>query len=137
VELPMARARELLRPLASESDISRVQTTLGADPADNRDPWLKRRRDSANCRKRLHKLTLEAIQLIPAIDKGDPIRSWVDGVTRWVGGERVASAAEAASVAAAIEKTQPDLAVQLRGLASVSYQIPAALLSKTTAIATS
>jgi CarD family transcriptional regulator len=46
VELPMERARELLRPLASESDISRVQTTLGADPADNRDPWLKRRRDS-------------------------------------------------------------------------------------------
>ena len=46
VELPMERAREQLRPLASESDISRVQTTLGADPADNRDPWLKRRRDS-------------------------------------------------------------------------------------------
>jgi CarD family transcriptional regulator len=46
VELPMERARELLRPLASESDISRVQTTLGADPADNRDPWLRRRRVS-------------------------------------------------------------------------------------------
>jgi hypothetical protein len=93
--------------------------------------------DLANCRNRLHKLTLEAIQLIPAIDKGDPIRSWVNGVTRWIGGERVAAAAEAASVAAAIEKTHPDLAVQLRGLASVSYQIPAELLSKTTEIATS
>jgi RNA polymerase-interacting CarD/CdnL/TRCF family regulator len=46
VELPMERARELLRPLASEADISRVQRTLGADHAVSRDPWLKRRRDS-------------------------------------------------------------------------------------------
>jgi CarD family transcriptional regulator len=46
VELPIDRAHELLRPLASESEMSRVQTTLGADPAANRDPWLKRRRDS-------------------------------------------------------------------------------------------
>jgi CarD family transcriptional regulator len=42
----MERAHELLRPLASEADMSRVQTTLGADHAINRDPWLKRRRDS-------------------------------------------------------------------------------------------
>jgi CarD family transcriptional regulator len=46
VELPMERAHELLRPLASEADMSRVQTTLGADHAANSDPWLKRRRDS-------------------------------------------------------------------------------------------
>ena len=46
VELPMERAHELLRPLASEADMSRVQKTLGADHAANRDPWLKRRRDS-------------------------------------------------------------------------------------------
>ena len=46
VELPMERAHELLRPLASESDMSRVQKTLGADQAVNSDPWLKRRRDS-------------------------------------------------------------------------------------------
>jgi CarD family transcriptional regulator len=46
VELPMERAHELLRPLASEADMSRVQTTLGADHAINRDPWLRRRRDS-------------------------------------------------------------------------------------------
>jgi CarD family transcriptional regulator len=46
VELPMERAHELLRPLASEADLSRVQKTLGADHAANRDPWLKRRRDS-------------------------------------------------------------------------------------------
>jgi RNA polymerase-interacting CarD/CdnL/TRCF family regulator len=46
VELPMERAHELLRPLASEADMSRVQRTLGADHAANRDPWLKRRRDS-------------------------------------------------------------------------------------------
>jgi CarD family transcriptional regulator len=46
VELPIDRAHELLRPLASESEMSRVQTTLGADPAANGDTWLKRRRDS-------------------------------------------------------------------------------------------
>lgn len=46
VELPMERAHELLRPLASEADMSRVQQTLGADHTVSRDPWLKRRRDS-------------------------------------------------------------------------------------------
>jgi CarD family transcriptional regulator, regulator of rRNA transcription len=46
VELPVERAHELLRPLASEADMSRVQATLGADHVANRDPWLKRRRDS-------------------------------------------------------------------------------------------
>jgi CarD family transcriptional regulator len=46
VELPMERADELLRPLASEADMFRVQTTLGADHAANSDPWLKRRRES-------------------------------------------------------------------------------------------
>ena len=46
VELPMERAHELLRPLASEADMSRLQKTLGADHAISGDPWLKRRRDS-------------------------------------------------------------------------------------------
>jgi CarD family transcriptional regulator len=46
VELPMERARELLRPLASEADMSRVQKTLGADHAVSGDSWIKRRRDS-------------------------------------------------------------------------------------------
>ena len=46
VELPMERAHELLRPLASEADMSRVQTALGADQAVSGDSWLKRRRDS-------------------------------------------------------------------------------------------
>jgi CarD family transcriptional regulator len=46
VELPMERAHELLRPVASEADMSRVRKTLGADHAANRDPWPKRRRDS-------------------------------------------------------------------------------------------
>jgi RNA polymerase-interacting CarD/CdnL/TRCF family regulator len=44
VELPMERARELLRPLASEADMSRVQKTLGADHAVSGDSWIKRRR---------------------------------------------------------------------------------------------
>lgn len=46
VELPMERAHELLRPLASEADMSRVQTALGAEQAVSGDSWLKRRRDS-------------------------------------------------------------------------------------------
>ena len=92
--------------------------------------------DLANCRTRLKKLTLEAIQLIPFIDKGDPVRAWDPGVARWMGAERVAAVAEAASIAAAIENAHPEIAVQLRGLASVTYQIPAALLEKTTAVAT-
>jgi CarD family transcriptional regulator len=46
VELPMELARKLLRPLASEADMSRVQKTLSADHAVSSDPWLKRRRDS-------------------------------------------------------------------------------------------
>jgi len=46
VELPLERAHELLRPLASEADMSRVQKTLGADRAVSRESWLKRRRDS-------------------------------------------------------------------------------------------
>ena len=46
VELPMERAHALLRPLASEADMSRVQKALGADHAVSGDSWLKRRRDS-------------------------------------------------------------------------------------------
>ena len=46
VELPIERALELLRPLASEADISRVQKTLGADHALSGETWLMRRRDS-------------------------------------------------------------------------------------------
>ena len=46
VELPIERAHELLRPLASEADMSRVQKTLGAGHAASGDPWLKRRRES-------------------------------------------------------------------------------------------
>ena len=42
----MERAHELLRPLASEADLSRVQKTLGAVHVVSGDPWLKRRRDS-------------------------------------------------------------------------------------------
>lgn len=91
--------------------------------------------DLANCRTRLNKLTLQAIRLIPVIDKGDPLRGWVVGVTRWIDAERVAAVAQAASVAAAIENAHPEMAVQLRGLASVTYQIPAELLAKTTAVA--
>jgi plastocyanin len=87
--------------------------------------------DLENCRRRLDKLVLQAIQLLPAIDRGDPVRTRVDGVSRWIGGERVTAVAQAASVAAAVEKAHPEVAVQLRGLASVVYQVPAALLATT------
>jgi RNA polymerase-interacting CarD/CdnL/TRCF family regulator len=46
VELPLERAHELLRPLASESDICRVQEALSADRALSGDTWLKRQRQS-------------------------------------------------------------------------------------------
>jgi RNA polymerase-interacting CarD/CdnL/TRCF family regulator len=46
VELPLQRARELLRPLATESDLSRVQEALSTDQAPSGDPWLKRQRES-------------------------------------------------------------------------------------------
>ena len=44
--VPAERAHELLRPLASEVDMSRVQQTLSAVHVVSGDPWLKRRRDS-------------------------------------------------------------------------------------------
>jgi CarD family transcriptional regulator, regulator of rRNA transcription len=46
VELTLERANALLRPLASESDISRVQDVLNADQALSSDTWLKRQRES-------------------------------------------------------------------------------------------
>jgi RNA polymerase-interacting CarD/CdnL/TRCF family regulator len=46
VELPLERAHELLRPLSSESDLSRVQETLGANHTLSSEPWVKRQRES-------------------------------------------------------------------------------------------
>jgi RNA polymerase-interacting CarD/CdnL/TRCF family regulator len=46
VTLPIDRARELLRPLLSETDLRRVQETLGEDHAACEDVWLKRRKDT-------------------------------------------------------------------------------------------
>lgn len=46
VELPLKRAHELLRPLATESDLACVQKVLRADQAVSSDSWLKRRRES-------------------------------------------------------------------------------------------
>jgi RNA polymerase-interacting CarD/CdnL/TRCF family regulator len=46
IELPLARAEELLRPVAGEAEIKRLQKVLtaGTEPADV--PWLKRRQDA-------------------------------------------------------------------------------------------
>jgi RNA polymerase-interacting CarD/CdnL/TRCF family regulator len=46
VELTLDRAHELLRPLANESELSRVQETLSADQTVSSDTWLKRQRES-------------------------------------------------------------------------------------------
>jgi CarD family transcriptional regulator len=46
VELSIKRAQELLRPLASEADIARVQAALRGDRVLSADPWLRRRKDA-------------------------------------------------------------------------------------------
>ena len=46
VTLPMERARGLLRPLLSETDLGRVQEMLREDHAPSDDRWLKRRKDT-------------------------------------------------------------------------------------------
>jgi RNA polymerase-interacting CarD/CdnL/TRCF family regulator len=46
VALPLERARKLLRPLADEAALARVQSTLGADETASTDTWLKRRQNS-------------------------------------------------------------------------------------------
>lgn len=46
VELTVERADALLRPLATESDLSRVQEVLGADQTAGNETWLKRQRQS-------------------------------------------------------------------------------------------
>lgn len=56
VELPLQRAHEFLRPLATESDISRVQEALGTDQAPGGGTWLKRQRES-----------------LSSLNEGDPI----------------------------------------------------------------
>jgi CarD family transcriptional regulator len=45
VTLPIARAREQLRTLASEADIREVQATLRAERVLSEQPWLARRRE--------------------------------------------------------------------------------------------
>lgn len=46
VELPLKRAHELLRPLATEADLARVQDVLRADQTVSGESWLKRQRES-------------------------------------------------------------------------------------------
>lgn len=46
VELLLERARELLRPLATESDLGRVQEVLRADQTVDNGTWLKRKKES-------------------------------------------------------------------------------------------
>jgi CarD family transcriptional regulator len=43
VTLPLERAREQLRPLATEADVRRVRKTLRDDRVLSLDPWLSRR----------------------------------------------------------------------------------------------
>ena len=53
VELPLERAHELLRPLASEADMSRVQQTLSAVHVVSGDPsWRSSRSESSRVNSR-------------------------------------------------------------------------------------
>ena len=45
VTLPLERAREQLRPVATKADVRRVRETLREDPRLSLAPWLSRRRD--------------------------------------------------------------------------------------------
>jgi CarD family transcriptional regulator len=44
IELPLARAEELLRPLADAAEIGRLGVVLRSDVPLDLDPWLKRQR---------------------------------------------------------------------------------------------
>ena len=44
VELPLARAEELLRPVADTDEIARLRVILRSEAALDTDPWLKRQR---------------------------------------------------------------------------------------------
>jgi RNA polymerase-interacting CarD/CdnL/TRCF family regulator len=46
VTLPLERARERLRPVASKADVRLVQQTLREDRRLSLDPWLSRRRET-------------------------------------------------------------------------------------------
>jgi CarD family transcriptional regulator len=46
VTLPLARAQDQLRPLASEADMDRVREALREDRVLSKDPWLSRRRET-------------------------------------------------------------------------------------------
>jgi CarD family transcriptional regulator len=46
ITLPLGRAKEQLRPLATEADMHRVQEALREDRALSSDPWLSRRRET-------------------------------------------------------------------------------------------
>ena len=46
VELPLERAYELLRPLATESDLDRVEAVLRARQTVSTGTWLKRKKES-------------------------------------------------------------------------------------------
>jgi RNA polymerase-interacting CarD/CdnL/TRCF family regulator len=65
VTLPLGRAREQLRPLASEADMDRVQEALRVDRVLSGDPWLSRRRET------LAKLTGgDPVQLAEIVGEG-------------------------------------------------------------------
>jgi CarD family transcriptional regulator len=86
IALPLDRANELLRPLADEADISRVQEILGADQAVSTDPWLKRRRDT------LAKLTsgdpIGLAEIIRDSAQRERVRSAKSGASALSPGER-------------------------------------------------
>jgi CarD family transcriptional regulator, regulator of rRNA transcription len=65
VTLPVERAQEQLRPLATAGDVERVRATLRDDRELSADPWLSRRRHT------LEKLTAgDPVQLAEIVSEG-------------------------------------------------------------------
>jgi CarD family transcriptional regulator len=46
VALPLARAEELLRPVAGEAELKRIQRVLSAPPEPGEESWLRRQREA-------------------------------------------------------------------------------------------
>jgi CarD family transcriptional regulator len=70
IELPLARGRELLRPVADEQEIRRVQRTLSADAVTSEESWVKRQQDMQT---RLHS-TLGLAEIVRDVTSRDAAR---------------------------------------------------------------
>jgi CarD family transcriptional regulator len=86
VTLPVQRALEQLRPIATEADLRRVRETLRGERELSVDPWLSRRRET------LDKLTAgDPVQLAEIVSEGaqrERMRAAKGGKAQLSAGER-------------------------------------------------